>query len=62
MLAASHAQVHGCKPHTTLLALGKDALKIVVGWYPSLLFEEGAFFFSEVVQTLIQGHVRGETS
>jgi hypothetical protein len=32
-------------------------LELVVVWYAGLLFEESTFFFSEIVQTVVQGEV-----
>jgi len=47
--------------NTDLICLGLQSknmrLEVVIVWYPGLLFEEGTFFFSEIVQTLVQGGV-----
>lgn len=44
------------------LHLEKMRLELVVALYPGLLFEERTFIFSEIVQTLVQGHVRDQLS
>jgi hypothetical protein len=54
----------GSRMHTNLIRLGLHLEnmrpELVVALYPSLLFEESTFFFSEIIQTLVQGLVQGQ--